>query len=61
MCLFKKSYGKWRYETHADEGESVMVHVQELGFHLHPCTPTKKYYCLKMTKEKEYIGTHIIS
>ena len=59
--MFKKSYGKWRYETHADEGESVMVHVQELGF-LSPCLYTyKKYYCLKMTKEKEYVGTHITS
>ena len=40
--MFKKSYGKWRYETHADEGESVTVHVQELGFYLHAYTPTKK-------------------
>ena len=50
--MFKKSYGKWRLETHADEGEFVMVHVQELGFYLHVYTFTKKYYCLKMTKEK---------
>ena len=61
LSVFKKSYSKWRYETHADEGESIMVHVQELGFHLHVYMPTKKYYCFKMTKEKEYIGTHITS
>ena len=41
LSVSKKSYGKWRYEIYADEGESVMVHVQELGFHLHANTPTK--------------------
>ena len=61
LSVFKKSYGKWRYEIHADEGESVMVHVQELGFHLNAYIPTKKYYCFKMSKEKRYIGTHITS
>ena len=33
LSIFKKSYNKWRYETCADEGESVMVHVQELSYH----------------------------
>ena len=53
LCVFKKSYDKWRYEMYADEGESVMVHVQELSYHQYTYTPTKKYYCMKMTKEKK--------
>ena len=40
---------------YADEGESVMVHVQELSYHQYTYTPTKKYYCMKMTKEKKNI------
>ena len=61
LSVFKKSYGKWRHETHADEDESIMVHVQELGLFRNSYTPTKKYYCMKMTKDKKYIGTHITS
>ena len=59
LCVFKKLYGKWRFETHADEGESIMVHAQELGLFRNSYTPTKNYYCMKMTKDKKYIGTHI--
>ena len=61
LSIFKKSYNKWRYKTSADEGESVMVHVQELGLFCNSYTPTKKYYCMKMMKDKKYIGTHITS
>ena len=59
--VFKKSYGKWRYEDYANEGDSVMVHVQELEicFNAYQQTPTPKYFCIKLTGDKQYIGTHI--
>ena len=41
LSVFKKSYGKRRYEIFVDEGESVMVHVQELGNFRNTCTPNK--------------------
>ena len=52
LSILKKLYNKWRYEPSADEGEYVMVHVQELSYHRFVYTPTKKYYCMKMKKEK---------
>ena len=30
LSVFKKSYGKWRYEYYANEGDSVIAYVQEL-------------------------------
>ena len=30
FSVFKKSYGKWQYEHHENEGDSVMAHVQQL-------------------------------
>ena len=59
--MFKKLYGKWCYETHADECESVIVHVQELQYDFNTYQPTTKYYCLKMIDDKEYIEIHITS
>ena len=56
-----KVYGKWRYEQHADEGESIIVYIQGLQFYFDAFMLTSKKYCLKLTNDQEYIVTHIIS
>ena len=42
LSAFKKSYGKWCYETYADEGESTIVHVQEFQYYFNAYQPTTK-------------------
>ena len=59
--VFKKSYGKWRFEPHANEGESVMAHVQELATWHDAYQSLENYFCCKLSNDKEYVGTHITS
>ena len=61
LCIFKKSYGKWRFEDNADENDAVMAHVQELGFHFKAYIQKNKYHCFKLNKDRKYVGTHIVS
>ena len=61
MTIFKKSYGKWRYEQHENMGEPVIAHVQELQFYHGAFMPTSRYFCLKLKNEGTYIGTHVLS
>ena len=61
LCIFKKSYGKWRYEDNADENDAVMAHVQELGFHFESYIQKNKYHCFRLNKDRKYVGTHIVS
>ena len=61
LSIYKKSYGKWRYEYHADENEPVMAHVQELNYSFFVYNPLPKFYCFKLTNDRNYVGTHITS
>ena len=54
-----KLYGKWRYEQHADEGESIIAYIQQIQFYFDAFMPTTKYYCFRLTNDQEYIVTHI--
>ena len=52
LSVFKKSYGKWQYKHHTNEGYSVMAHVQQLEicFNSYQPTPTPKYFWVKLTR-----------
>ena len=60
-CIFKKSYGKWHYEDHADENEVMMAHVREFVFHFKSYIQQNRYHCFKLSSDRKYIGTHIAS
>jgi len=61
LTLFKKSYGKWRYEQRQIKGPDLRIHVQELEVFFGAFMPTTRYHCVKYSDIGDYIGTHITS
>ena len=49
----------WGSALHANEGESVMAHVQELATWHDAYQPIANYFSCKISNDKEYVGTHI--